>query len=357
MKIVFIGDISLEKKCGNLNPIHPCFKTSHVIGNLEGPIVTDATSKGLRAVSLFSKEVVLDIIKHFNIDALCLGNNHIFDVENGFSQTISVLQKNKLKYFGASENIESARLPLVIESDGSLCKIFSFGWNVIGCKRAGCREAGINEFSVDNTLRTIKNLRKNDKKSLVIYMVHWNYELELYPQPAHRQLAYDLISEGVDAIVGPHPHVAQGAEIKNGKPIIYSIGNWFFPPRKINNLNLKFPENAKLELAIELDFEGRECRDVAFHWHIFNTDKNQVEYETTEGWDGKRVKSLSPFRSIDCEEYYRWFKKNRLRRKGLPIYGNYKKKINNRFADMWVLFRQKIINIMLRFKIKKELSR
>ena len=37
-----------------------------------------------------------------------------------------------------------------------------------------------------------------------------------------------LIEAGVDIIIGHHPHVVQGMEVYQGKPIFYSLGNFVF---------------------------------------------------------------------------------------------------------------------------------
>jgi poly-gamma-glutamate synthesis protein (capsule biosynthesis protein) len=37
-----------------------------------------------------------------------------------------------------------------------------------------------------------------------------------------------MIDAGAAAVVGGHPHVTQGAEIYQGRPIIYSLGNFVF---------------------------------------------------------------------------------------------------------------------------------
>jgi poly-gamma-glutamate capsule biosynthesis protein CapA/YwtB (metallophosphatase superfamily) len=38
-----------------------------------------------------------------------------------------------------------------------------------------------------------------------------------------------LVDAGADVVWGNHPHVLQGAEIYNGKPILYSCGNMISP--------------------------------------------------------------------------------------------------------------------------------
>ena len=53
-----------------------------------------------------------------------------------------------------------------------------------------------------------------------------------------RSLANSLIDLGVDAVICSHTHRVQGAEIYQGKPIIYGLGNWIFPQHKFWNGNL-----------------------------------------------------------------------------------------------------------------------
>ena len=48
------------------------------------------------------------------------------------------------------------------------------------------------------------------------------------PSEKQRELAYAMIDAGADIIVGHHPHVLQGIEFYQGKPILYSVGNFIF---------------------------------------------------------------------------------------------------------------------------------
>jgi poly-gamma-glutamate synthesis protein (capsule biosynthesis protein) len=63
---------------------------------------------------------------------------------------------------------------------------------------------------------------------LVIPFMHWGWENEGAPCPRQRKLARVLLDAGADAVIGSHPHVTQGAETYDGKPIIYSLGNFVF---------------------------------------------------------------------------------------------------------------------------------
>ena len=97
----------------------------------------------------------------------------------------------------------------------------------------------------------------------MICVFHWDYDFELYPHPAHRQLAFELIDLGVDAIIGHHPHIVQGYEIYKNKPIFYSLGNFYFPDAKYSGYEMKYNENAKNGLCIDLN---KEIDQITLYW-------------------------------------------------------------------------------------------
>ena len=67
-----------------------------------------------------------------------------------------------------------------------------------------------------------------DKCDFLFVYVHWGIERNTVPEQYQVSLAHALIDAGADAVIGAHPHVLQGAEFYNGKPIFYSLGNFIF---------------------------------------------------------------------------------------------------------------------------------
>jgi len=69
----------------------------------------------------------------------------------------------------------------------------------------------------------------------IIVLIHWGTEYERYPNQSQKEIADFLFHEGVDIILGSHPHVLQPFELKqvtdkygDTKPrlVIYSLGNF-----------------------------------------------------------------------------------------------------------------------------------
>ena len=66
---------------------------------------------------------------------------------------------------------------------------------------------------------------------MVVYM-HWGKERALQPRPYQLHITKHLISLGVQVIIGSHPHVLQPHFINGNKLIVYSLGNFLFPPSR-----------------------------------------------------------------------------------------------------------------------------
>lgn len=89
-----------------------------------------------------------------------------------------------------------------------------------------------NEFG-DLTKSLIAELE--DETDLIVLYVHWGIERDEAPQESQIELAHTWIDNGVDLVIGSHPHVVQGIEIYNGKTIVYSLGNFCFGGNKNPN--------------------------------------------------------------------------------------------------------------------------
>lgn len=63
----------------------------------------------------------------------------------------------------------------------------------------------------------------------VLLIAHAGLEGELLPLPEWRERYRQLIDEGCDTVIAGHTHTPQGYELYRGKPIFYSLGNFFFP--------------------------------------------------------------------------------------------------------------------------------
>jgi poly-gamma-glutamate synthesis protein (capsule biosynthesis protein) len=243
MKIVFLPDISLFNTSKNkrsfkklntfLNHLKERFEGSNFIINLESIL----TSKNLVPIkknnfNLYSLGSLVNILSDNNIKNVCLSNNHIFDFGyNGFQETINLLKKNKINFFGAGKNYNEAKKPLLFKQHQAKCAIFGMSYKPVADKK----KPGIFDLKSPKSIKVIKSFKKKNKSTFIIVYCHTGLELFGYPLKEDEKIFKKLISNGADLIIGSHPHRLQGIEKYKGKFILYSVGDLFSENVKIKD--------------------------------------------------------------------------------------------------------------------------
>ncbi len=317
--------------------------------NLEGAL--EHKPQGLlRKTIVFNDFEALKSLKNeFKIAAVTLANNHITD-SSTIPLTKEALVKLEIAHVGAGKDLNDASSPIYLKDQGQNITLLNFGWRSIDCDLATNSREGVNPYSKEYVITEVLKSKKEFPDNKLILFFHWNYELELYPQPHDRELSKFLIDIGADAIIGCHAHRVQGAEIYKGKPIIYGLGNWLFTPNAYWNGHVKFPEFCNLELAFEIDWikEKYIC-----HWFNFDPKENSLIYlESEELSVSKRIKERSPFSTLSSKQYKKWFLQNRIQKKLLPVFYFEDSQFKISIKNMWIQFRHLIIVLLVKIKLK-----
>jgi poly-gamma-glutamate synthesis protein (capsule biosynthesis protein) len=292
-----------------------------------------------------NSEKMISGLKALNIKGVSLANNHFFD--NGYAnaqETILELQKNDIStsgvYSRANGDIEKLA---IIEFNNKKFGMLSYGWSIIGCK-GNIGKLHMDDLNIDIIAQDIEAARS--RVDFLIVSVHWGYEFELYPHPAHRVLAHKMIDLGVDVIVGHHPHIIQGIEEYNEKLIMYSLGNFFLPQVQYNGVLLSYtrPE-ANIGLAVKLKIYNNMDYEYSYKGIRYESKTHSLSEEAID------ISPISNFGNLNDLNYRAFFKQRRLRKRGLPIF--YGDRMDNHKGD-YVLFRQKIIEILVRKKLRRK---
>ncbi len=82
-----------------------------------------------------------------------------------------------------------------------------------------------------------------------------------------------LCEVGADAVIGGHTHCPQGYEMYNGKPIIYSMGNFLFK----NSIDL--PENNRRYIGYAVSLDIKESGKIIFGIIPYQFDKDAKKLE------------------------------------------------------------------------------
>ncbi len=340
--MIFVGDIAVPRGLCTAPPMTAYhFGKSAVIANLEGAILQERTEP--QDTSLYNDRSVLSYLQRNNVRLVSLANNHILDIARSPGTTIRALRAQGILSCGAGDTLEEASQPVLLEDAEGDVVFLSFGWDIIGCQIASVKKAGVNPLTHDAVLAGIKEAQRIYPGKPIVLLMHWDYELEIYPQPMHRQIAFTAIDHGASAVVGCHSHCVQGIELHRGHPIVYGLGNWFFPEGQVFGRNVRFPDFALLQLAFEWSMStgGMKC-----HWFSYKRMTGSVDYERSEVLhESTAIVRLTPFSGMEHCEYVKWFKEHRRKRILLPVYDDPCAYFWNKCLDTWVKGRQCLINL------------
>jgi len=178
--------------------------------------------------ALLSPIKALSLLEKMGFDAGAFANNHVCDQGREIGlESISRVRKAGMLTFGCGENLDAANAPLRFEKKGKKISIFNFAENEFTA--AGETTFGfapIDYYTNGNLVRSEKTA-----SDYVFVMLHAGNETCPFPRSGVRKLARHLVESGADGVVISHPHTPQGYEYYMGKPIVYSLGNFFMTKR------------------------------------------------------------------------------------------------------------------------------
>ncbi len=231
MSISFIGDWIPSNK-SNI-----CVNDLWMVGNLECSFSNGEVSSCKAYTSMLPMQCIENVVRS-GMTALSLANNHVYDA----GPDAFIAMKNKLaatcpeiQFFGTVDKPYAT-----LEAEGRKVA-------VIGALEK-CRSRGSLIFKEEDVEKLIQDIR--GKFDAVYVYPHWGKEGEYtrWPSPRQRKLARRWIDAGADGVVGSHSHVFQGRELYKGKPIYYSLGNFYFP-----HPESKLYEGTDVGLCVEIE--------------------------------------------------------------------------------------------------------
>ncbi|HHT50573.1 MAG TPA: CapA family protein [Eubacteriaceae bacterium] len=187
----------------------------------------------------------VNILKELGVDVVSLANNHVLDYgENALIDTMAILKEAGISYFGAGHNLEEASTPVYFEIQG---KTIAF----VGASRAERYKRMTKQATEDSpgilhcydTELFIEKINKaKENADFVIAYVHWGTEYSFELEEVQLITGKEYLDAGADVVLGAHPHCLQGIEYYNGKPIVYSLGNYWFNKKTLDTmlLNIHF---------------------------------------------------------------------------------------------------------------------
>lgn len=229
------------------------------IANLEVPIAGKPYS-GYPNFS--SPDALLDGLKNAGYDVLLTANNHVLDRgQKGLERTIHSIRDRELLSLGSYINHiqRDSIYPLIIEKKGIKLAFlnYTYGTN-------GIQVVSPNIVNYLDSVQIKKDIEKAKSKNAdqIIMTVHWGTEYELNANKIQRDYAAFFVRNGVQLVVGGHPHVVQNAEILQNNdslpvPVYYSLGNSISNQRKPNT-------DGGIFLKVVIDAKSKKIKSTSY---------------------------------------------------------------------------------------------
>lgn len=204
------------------------------VGNLETTFA--GSSKGYSGYPTFNTpEALGKNLKDLGIDVLSTANNHCMDKSySGLVSTLDFLDKFGISHTGTYRSSEDQNTILIKDVNGIKIAFLAFTYGTNGITIPSDKLYAVN--LIDKEL--IKNqieLAKKQEVDLICVNMHWGVEYKLTQNKTQEDLANFLFENGVDLILGSHPHVLEPMEkrtvtLEDGSTkdgfVIYSLGNF-----------------------------------------------------------------------------------------------------------------------------------
>ena len=193
------------------------------IVNFEVPLRPEVNLPKRSSERFFQNDDAPAFLRNLGFDLFSIANNHIYDWgEEGYKKTKEALGDAA---FGAGDYNEAYQVKEV-EIKGIKIGFLALSYFIIiqdidRSEETGC--AYINDLKVNHVIIEAKK-----RLDFLFIICHDGIEYVDAPMPETIARYRDLIDYGADGIVGSHPHCPQGWEEYKGKPIFYSLGNFFF---------------------------------------------------------------------------------------------------------------------------------
>lgn len=291
------------------------------IGNLETTFA--GKDRGYSNYPTFNTpEQLATTLKKVGFDVVSTANNHSLDKGySGLVSTINYLDEADVSHTGTFATEEDSQKILIKNVKGAKVAFLSYTYGTNGIPVPKDKTFCINLIDKNLILKQLE-MAKAENPDVICVSMHWGVEYQTKPNAEQKELADFLFNNGVDIILGNHPHVPQSMEkrtitLEDGTTkegfVIYSLGNLMADQNKQYTR-----DSALLNINVTVTKEG-ENKKVSI---------NSATYTPIYYYKNPSV-SLHKFKMLDIENVIKAYESGADQSIGKNMYNTLKTELTN----------------------------
>lgn len=290
------------------------------IGNLETTFA--GSSRGYTGYPTFNApEILGKNLKDIGVDVLTTANNHCMDKGNsGLVSTLNFLDNYGIAHTGTARSEDEQNTILIKDVNGIKIAFLSYTYGTNGITIPSDKPYSVNLIDKELIKKHITSAKEQNVDVICVSM-HWGIEYKLKPNSTQKDLADFLFDNGVDIILGSHPHVLEPMEkrtitLNDGTTkdgfVIYSLGNFVSGQIYANTKSTVI-----LDIQITKDSEGKISMDSVKYTPVYLYDK------------GSTSKSRTRYTLIDINQAIKDYESGKDNSISKSLYNTLKDELNN----------------------------
>ena len=256
-------------------------------------------------------------LKNIGVDVVSLAGNHALDYGyTGLCRTIDVFNNIGLSHLGTYKTAEDQEKILIKDVKGVKIAFINYTYGTNGIPVPSGKEFCVNLIDKDFIKKQI-NQAKEQNVDMIVACMHWGTEYRTTANSEQKDLANFLFENGVDVILGNHPHVLEPMEkktitLQDGTTkevfVVYALGNFTADQRdEITR------DSAILNLTITKNSDGKISIDKVNYVPIYMYKNTNV--------------STHKFKILDIEKTIKDYEEGKNTSINSTVYNNLKKQL------------------------------
>ncbi len=287
--------------------VAPWIETADLaVVNLETPI-GDAPHSGYPCFN--APEAYLHALRDAGFDLFLTANNHTLDRrDRGARATIDALDRNALPHLGTYHDAAArdSLVPHVRTVAGFRIGFLNYTYGTNGIEpRDGVAVDYIDRARMAADIEATRAAGAE----IICACVHWGDEYQLLPNASQRSLAQWLQEQGVQLIIGSHPHVVQPMELRENPDgtkclVVYSLGNFISAMRTRDTRG-----GALAVVRLERRADGRaDIASAGWRLHFTEPATGDSNFRVVDAYDSRDPRAAA-FRAA-AEKLFRTHNRN-----------------------------------------------